>query len=80
MFRDMKTRIFNIRIDSLAVRQKIEVARRFIFEKGYGVRSAAVKRLLDAKCLLPVQVCSHSHSVLVNICWMYIPERFLSSA
>ncbi|KAK7689177.1 hypothetical protein QCA50_007868 [Cerrena zonata] len=55
MIRDMKTRILKIRIDSVAIQQKIEFTRRLIFEKGFGVRSAAVKRMLDPISITPIR-------------------------
>jgi hypothetical protein len=44
------------RIDSHLRQQKVEMARGWIFEKGYGVRNAAVERVLAPESLVPTRV------------------------
>lgn len=46
----------NMRQDTHCLRNMLARARHLIFERGFGAGSAAIKRLLDAKSLLPVQV------------------------
>ena len=57
MLRDMKNRLSKAQIDSALIHNKIEAARRLIFEKGHAVRSAAVSHLLDSTSLMPIRVC-----------------------
>ena len=56
MLRDMKNRLSKAQIDSALIHNKIEAARRLIFEKGHAVHSAAVSHLLDSTSLMPIRV------------------------
>jgi hypothetical protein len=47
----------NERIDNDDRRAKIEMTRGWIFEKGYGVLSKAVQRVLAPMSLVPTRVC-----------------------
>lgn len=55
--RDMSNRVIKIRIDTPAIQRLIEISRGWIFEKGLGVQSTAVKNKLDPISLLPIRVC-----------------------
>jgi len=45
-----------LRIDDNIRRQKIELTRTFIFEKGYPVGHDAINNILDSQSLVPVRV------------------------
>ena len=46
----------HIRVDDEHRRDKVETARKMIFEKGLGVKSAGVEGLLKAESLTPTRV------------------------
>lgn len=46
----------NVRVDDQKRRDKIELARTFIYEKGYVVNSKAVENLLKDESLVPTRV------------------------
>jgi hypothetical protein len=47
----------NERVDDDDRKEKVEKTRGWIFEKGYGVLSKAVQRILAPMSLMPTQVC-----------------------
>ena len=59
---DMKQRIEGLRFKGLDLKwpEDVEMARKFIFEKGYGVTSSAVERVLAPKSWVPTRVCAIS--------------------
>lgn len=56
MVADMKNRIRTVREDSKAYRYDIRLARRFIYNDGFGLKSAAVERLLKDCSLVATEV------------------------
>lgn len=48
----------NMREDTHPIRSTIKRARELIFEGGYNIASAGIKRILDPKSLLPTRVSS----------------------
>jgi hypothetical protein len=65
--RDMAQRDTLVRVDDVDRRHRIATAHNLIYEKNYGVDSAAVKRLLQKDSLVPsaVRTCSLS-SVIIS--------------
>ena len=59
---DMKQRIESLRFKGFDSKwpEDVEMARKFIFEKGYSVTSTAVERVLAAKSWVPTRVCTIS--------------------
>ena len=59
---DMRQRIEGLRFKSLDRKwlEDVEMVRKFIFEKGYGVTSRAVERVLAPKSWVPTRVCTIS--------------------
>ena len=51
----------NMRDDTPLIQSAIMRARSLIFENGFSVASAGIKRILDTKSLLPVQVRQNSN-------------------
>jgi hypothetical protein len=49
----------NIRVDTHARQQKVEMTRNWIIEKGYKIRGAAVERVLFPESLVPTRVSKH---------------------
>jgi hypothetical protein len=47
----------NERVDNDDRKEKVEMTRGWIFEKGYGVLSKAVQRILAVTSLVPTRVC-----------------------
>lgn len=56
MITDMKNRIRTVREDTEAYRYDIRQARRFIYNDGFGLKSAAVERLLKGRSLVATEV------------------------
>lgn len=55
--RDMQDRVKLKRVDDEARREKIESARKLIFEKGISLGSKRITDILGAKSLVPTRVC-----------------------
>ena len=47
----------NVRVDDEHLRRKVNLARKWIYEEGKGVQSAAVEALLADESLVPTLVC-----------------------
>ena len=47
----------HIRLDDEHRQENVELARKFIFEKGLGIKSTAVEGLLESKSYTPTRVC-----------------------
>ena len=58
MRRDMAQRRTLARIDNVKQRNRVEMAREKIYEKGYVVNSSAVEVLLQEDSLVPTMVCA----------------------
>jgi hypothetical protein len=60
---DMKQRLQNLRLHGTDARwpEKVDMVRKFIFEKGYAVNSRAVERVLAETSLVPTRVCAMSY-------------------
>lgn len=56
MVTDMKNRIRHAREDNDAYRYDIQSARRFVYNNGFGLKSAAVENLLKGRSLVPTEV------------------------
>lgn len=54
--RDMKNRVIHARVDNVLIHQSIELTRKWIFEKGFGVRSVHIQRKLDPTSIMPIRV------------------------
>ena len=54
---DTRDRLKLVRVDSESRRQKVELARKLLFEKGINVTSVRIKNLLDEQSLTPTRVC-----------------------
>lgn len=48
------------RVDNERHRDDIQLAREFIFLKGYGIKSKAVEDLLGNRSLVPIKVCDYA--------------------
>lgn len=46
----------NVRVDDQELRRKVNLARKWIYEEGLGVQSAAVEALLQEESLVPTEV------------------------
>ncbi len=46
----------NVRVDDKHLRRKVNLARKWIYEEGLGVQSAAVENLLKEESLVPTEV------------------------
>jgi hypothetical protein len=57
---DMRRRKTLARIDDVKRRNRVEIARKIIYEKNYGISSRAVEKLLQEDSLVPTTVCSFS--------------------
>jgi len=56
------------RIDTPSRQQKVDMTREWIFEKGYGVKSAAVERVLGPESLVPTRVTNNIfHRTSLNL-------------
>ena len=64
MKRDENRRLREERVDNDSYRRKVKSARRYIFEQGKGIKSAAVEDLLSEESYVPITV-SMSASLLV---------------
>jgi hypothetical protein len=62
--RDMAQRDVLVRVDDVDRRHRIATARNLIYEKNYGVDSAAVKRLLQKDSLVPSAVRTYLFTVV----------------
>lgn len=73
-----RSRRENIREDNSEIRRKIDLARSFIFKKGYGPEDEAIKKLLDEFSLVPVRV-GFTWFVNWDALLISFPERILHS-
>ena len=70
--RDAKQRISLIRIDSEDRQQKVELARKLMFEGGVNITSERIEKLLRPTSLIPTRVCfpcaydTRSHSIVTQ--------------
>jgi hypothetical protein len=62
--RDIAQRDTLVRVDDVDRRHRIATARNLIYEKNYGVDSAAIKRLLQKDSLVPSAVCTYLFAVI----------------
>ncbi|KAG5638429.1 hypothetical protein H0H81_012646 [Sphagnurus paluster] len=65
---DNRRRQTHARVDSLARQFKIRLAREFIYQRGFGVKSAAVERLLEADSSVPTE---NAFSILLKFAFNF---------
>ena len=69
----------HIRLDNDHRQENVKLARKFIFEKGLGIRSKGVEGLLGSTSYTPTRVCifvSYSYFFSINKCPLRVPSPF----
>ena len=69
----------HIRLDNVHRQENVELARKFIFEKGLGIKSKGVEGLLDSQSYTPTRVCifdSYSYFISTYKCPFRAPFPF----